>query len=292
MFRGASMRSLRWWWKHGDGCVPERSLRWRCSHSHTVICIHTPTRNHTHTCQRDGGNRRASSHTHTFTRCTKTLTPAMSLAPPTTSVCALTVSPFTHLLFWKCSFVLFFVSVRSSASTPVVKGNSVGFWGGALCVWPLTFVDLHRGDDAVRPSALLHPGRLPGLVRPHHHRHVHQGEGRRAKCKHIQGLKVTVDFLVILIFCFECFQFFRSKSRAAGSDIYSVSHRTQETLQNVVKSGTSVLLHVLQLLPVRFVFQSSRLLIEKIQDSRTLIRHRKFLNLETWKGPIRSDVTD
>lgn len=93
-------------------------------------------------------------------------------------------------------------------------------------------------------------------------------------------------------FCFECFQFFRSKSRAAGNDIYSVSHRTQETHLNSVQSGTSVLLHVLQLLPVRFVFKSSQLLIEKIQDSRTLIRHRKFLNLETWKGPIRSDVTD
>lgn len=50
--------------------------------------------------------------------------------------------------------------------------------------------DSHRGNYILRPSAVLHPRRVPRFVRTHHHWHVHQGEGRdinrRVICENIR----------------------------------------------------------------------------------------------------------
>lgn len=96
-------------------------------------------------------------------------------------------------------------------------------WGGSTqqTQWPLT---PPRGHDAVRPEAVLHPGRPPGRVRPLHHGHVHQREGGPSLSSN-HAFAASLLFLIFSFFYKLISQFFRSQGKQTDDNIYSVSQK-------------------------------------------------------------------
>lgn len=174
----------------------------RCMNAHTLARTLTHSQEpHTYTC--DGGNHCATSHGLWAWTC-HPQSPKQASDGSISALPDLINNPnwcdLIIFLVLKDFMVFFFPSnVFFLLNDWCLYWN---VWSGPTLVaqqtqWPLT--PPPRGHDAVWPTAVLHPGRLPGCVWPHHHRHVHQGEGGPTRTPSLTRSRRL--FLIISPFC-------------------------------------------------------------------------------------------